>query len=333
MDLEFLKEYGWELREKYPHEDIRAQAEILNETDRTFFMIHDRVPEGEEISTKEIPWLAQTKGIDPNEIFRRVSVKTAVHEWLSTVENKRTRAKYKNGLERVFSIRPLNELLEKNLAITTLDKHCCLGVYKLIEELDTSESLIKVCLSVYARFCDFIRILSMGLLDPEESPKEKEEYYPTVMVYNSVNWQEFISSLSTPFNLLAELAFEAAKACGFRVRLVNSRKNVLDLDTSQLDFDNRLVKFKAHQSYNVTEILGAQLAILLENGVMDRIKEYLGSRTGAVFQTQKGKPLHSIQVIREFKKASAKYPFEITPTMLTWGGVIAYKERMSKDSK
>ena len=333
MFPEYLKSLGKELQKSDPSKDLKSLGKELQDYDNSFFLIYDLVQPGNELSTKDISRFIK-KHKDrfcssdlSKQVLINIPITTAVKEWMATIDNPDTKRKYKRAMERIFRLEPLNDVIEKNCAITTLDKNWAgaVGIYKLMEEIKAPESAIKICQSVYSRFCDFIRIATLGIVDPEESPRQKEEYYATLIIYEETNWEEFISSMRTPYNLLAEMTFLAAKSCEFRLRLVNSRKNVLTLDTTQLNFKNNLICFKAGQSYNLTDILGSPPCVRFPETFISKLKDYLGDREGTVFLSKKNKPIFSMQVQREFKRASKNLPYEITPVMLGWAGVLAYK--------
>ncbi|ADI39328.1 hypothetical protein wcw_p0017 (plasmid) [Waddlia chondrophila WSU 86-1044] len=317
---------------------LKCLAKEAQASDYTFSMVLDPVKPGKEMSTKDIGrFLEENKsGFCSSELLKcvllNIPITVAVKEWLATIENPDTKRKYKKAMERIFALEPLSDVTKRNCAITTLDKNWsgAVGIYKLMEEIEAPESAIKTCQSVFSRFCDFIRIATLGIVDPEETPKQKEDYYAVSILYENTDWEEFISSMRTPFNLLAEMTFLAAKSCELRLRLANSKKNILSLDTSQINFQNNTISFKSEQSYQVTDILGHPLCIPFTESFMKKLKDYIGERKGVVFLSKKNKPLFATQVQREFKKASKNLPNEITPVMLGWAGVLAYKEKSKK---
>lgn len=341
MSIENLKNISKSVKENSPNKNLKSLAKEVQACDFEFGMILDPVQQGKEMSIKDIGrFLEENKGGFCStelhkKILRNIPITRAINEWLATIENKDTKRKYKLAIERIFKLEFFSYILEENCAITSLDKNWAgtKGIYRQIEGIKAPESAIKICQSVYSRFCDFIRIATLGLVDSEESPKQKEDYYATSIIYEETNWEKFISSMRTPYNLLAEMTFLAAKSCEFRLRLVNSRKNVLTLDASQVNFQNNTICFKAEQSYHVTDILGSPLCIRFPESFMNKLKDYVGDRKGEVFLSKKNKPLFSMQVQREFKRASKRLPYEITPVMLGWAGVLAYKEERENKSQ
>lgn len=304
-----------------------------------YWPLKDKIFNIQEMSSKDIQQFFENKktGFSSDElqdhILRNITIKTAVEEWLSRIKNFETHRKYRKAMERIFALAPLDEAIKRNCSITSLDKNWAgtTGIYKLIKEIDAPKSAIKICQSVYSRFCDFIRISTCGIIDPEESPKQKKEYYTTAIIYEAIDWKKFISRLKEPYNLIAEMAFLSAKSCEFRLRLVNSKKNVLNLDTSQINFQNNTISFRSEQSYHAIDILGNPLCIPFPKKFMNELKDYLMERKGLVFLTKKNKPIFSMQVQREFKNASKGLKYEITPVMLGWAGVLARKENWAKN--
>jgi hypothetical protein len=309
---------------------LQYEAKALQEYDHSFVMAYDLVEDGKEQSLNDISIFIKKhkKGYSSINLLKSVllyiPVSAFIDGWLNTIKNKETRSKYRRAINRVFSIRPMSDLLKKNCAITTLDKNwsgAC-GVYKRIEILDATQSIITVCQTVYSKFCDFIRVITMGIVDPEETPKQKVDYYAAKIVCREINHKSFISNLTEPFNLIAEMVFLAAETCEYRLRVVDPRRNVLALETSQINHASKSISFKFEQSYHV---IGAHIRFPEE--FMGRLTKYTEKREGLVFLTQKNKQIYPSQVERSFKKASKHFPYEITPTILGWMGVVTHQEK------
>lgn len=324
--------------------ELDKLAKEEQEADIAFFMIYDPVPPGKEKSMQDIKKFREchTGGFSSDklmkEVLLKIPVSTAIEDWLNTIKKVETRRRYKNAIEYIFKspktrsaeTNPLNKILEDNCAITTLDKHWAgtTGVFNLIKELNAPQSTAKIFLSVYSRFCDFVRTETLGVVDAEEPPKQKIDYYKTLHIYDKIDWEEFISALSEPFNLVAETTYLAANAWEYRLRIVDTRRNALSLETSQINFKNKTISFKAEQSYHVTD-----LSIPFPKNFLAKLRKYLGTRSGLVFIHQEGKGIFPKQVERAFKKASKSFPYEITPIMLGWAGVITSKKEREKTSE
>lgn len=313
--------------------ELKRRAKDVRETDCEFFMIFDYVEPGTEKSTKSVIRYIEEhpKGFTTDalhDLLRHVPISLMLEEWLGTIKKPETKRKYTKAIEHIFSLQPLSDLLKKHGAITSLDKNWAgtNGVYRLIEDLDVHEQMITVCLRVYSSFCDFVRARTLGVVDPEESPKQRLEYYSVKLIYEEIDWVGFINSLENPFNLIAEMTYLAAKECEYRLRVVHSTKNVLSLDSSQIRFRSNIIDFKAQQSYHVVDVIDSLYSIPFPNDFMRRLEKYLGNRTGTVFLSSKGKALFSIQIQRAFKRASRRLFHEITPVMVGWAGVLAFKK-------
>lgn len=255
-------------------------------------------------------------------ITANITIGYAVEKWLEIKENPETRRKYRLGIEKVFNGDPDNNLgLGFDDTINSLDaQSATVGLYEnILECWEAPKTIRQLCATSYAQLCDFIRTRTRGLIDPDLLPREKKAYHKTKFVYSSLNWERFIHELEQPFNLIAELVYLAASQNSYRLRVSDSRQNVLNLSTEQINFSSNSICFLDGQSYHII-----QLCITYPKAFMDQLKDYIGNRTGFVFTNKLGSPVSPKTVERAFKRncKGLKLAENITPVMLAWAGSI-----------
>lgn len=274
----------------------------------------------EDIKTfEDLDKLLETNEITYEKLWNiadKIPIRNAVDQWLATKKKPETRRKYKFGIEKVFN----GPLINFDDSISSLDADSASGVYEFIlERGDIPKTMRQLCATTYAQFCDFVRTRTRGLIEPDLLPKEKKAYYKTAEIYHHINWKEFIEAIEHPFNLLGELVYLTALS-SYRLRVSDSRQNVLNLSTDQICFLKKTIQFREDQSYHV---IGITCTGYPED-FMNRLKTHINNRTGLVFTNQAGHVLVPKTIERAFKRASDKLNLSenITPVMLAWAGAI-----------
>ena len=281
--------------------DILAKERIKN--NHAFFMITDYVQNGKEKTIADIETFLERRGFGKScndflpdnfkngftsdelrsQVLQYIPISSAIDEWLATIENEKTGSRYADAFRHLRhdpENNVLARILKDNTNITSLDRDWggTEGVYNVIRDLGMTQSTAKVAISAYATFCDFLRVKTLGIIDPEVVPKRKKDFYKTELIYDQVDWGKFISALPTPFDLVGELIYLSSKQCHFMLRVSDPRRNVLSLNTSQVFFDLEGVSFEAEQSYHC---IGARIRFPAE--FMIKLMNYVGDRTGLVF--------------------------------------------------
>jgi hypothetical protein len=265
-------------------------------------------------------------------VLRNISIKNAINAWEQTPQLKdpETRRKYRRALYRIFfendsilNKTKCRNIITEDTAITCL--HDCRGIYDAIDEWNGSEAIKKICTTAYARFCDYLRAKTYGIIDPAIGPRDWPSFDKTESICDKVDWEKFLNTVEMPYQLICKLIFLTAKEWRYRLRIsAKQDKNILSLTTDQIDFQQGTISFREEQSYH---IIGTGLALSLPKDHLDNLKAYINGRTGIVFISQEGTKLFPVQVERALEKASrsAGYKFTITPVMLAWAGVMKHK--------
>ncbi len=263
------------------------------------------------------------------EVLQFITVETALLEWLETVENPETKRKYRRAIQKIFFENCAITLILPAYSIECLAADSCSGMYgRLMENLGHSESTKKLFLTAYARFCDFIRTKTFGLIDPEVGLREQESFHRAEDIYNEVDWLLFFDTIEMPYRLIAKLIYLSAKLWQYRLRISDRYKNVLSLKVDQIDFKKNIINFNADQSYHV---IG--LTIALPDTYMEDLKAYLkNKKSQLVFTSAEETRLFPNQMERALEKASKSLQIrsKVTPVLLSWIGVIAHKEATQK---
>ena len=320
--------------------DLNSLGKEKQENDKAFFINSDKVQESKIMSLADIEKFVvhhmhnyycqghHNNGFTSEELRRNVllhiPVSVALNEWLNSIENKSTKECYSTAVRKLKKEETLRAyILNEHTAITSLDKNRAgtLGVYNLIESMGLSKCITNLMIAAYSSFCDFIKVKTLGVIDPEVPPKQKLDFYK---VYDKVTWDNFFSKLPGPFDLIAEMTFYAAKNCHYTLRISDPRRNALSLKTSQIDFEHGAICFTAEQSRHVIGTV-----IRFPHSFMERLKRYIGDREGLVFvNPKKRSQLYGKQVERAFEKVSENlFSFKITPLMVSWAGEIASNNR------
>lgn len=248
-------------------------------------------------------------------VIKFIPINSAFESWLETIEHPGTKGKYKGSIKKLFDFNEAN-------SIECLDIHNCISIYDcMLHDSDRSESNKNACISAYTGFCDFIRIKSHGILNPEMSVHELESFNNSKGVVINLNLNLFLEALDMPYQLIAELIYLTAKFSNYRLRVSDKNKNILSLNTNQIDFDKNMISFKKDQSYH-----GIGLKRIFPENFMEKLKNYLkGMDKNEVFTSSLGTRLHSSQIEKAFLKASKKlnFPTIVTPTSFSWLGVIS----------
>jgi hypothetical protein len=274
-------------------------------------------------------------------LIRKISIKQAASEWLETIKSDETRRKYRRALEAIFTPPNAETVIAPDSSIITLDRWLRYkgGEFRLIDSNESfpvpvgskgllkwiSETTRKQYLTAYSQFCDFIRTETWGFVEPEISLKENKQLIEAEDLFSLIeNWTDFIKEIKSPFNLIAELVFYAAKEAQYRIKVVDPINNILSLDTNQIDFNTSQVHIKAQQSYHKMGLL-----LTCPPVFMKTLKDYIGNRTGTIFLSSKETKLFPRQVLRAFEEASKKLEITtITPVNLGWIGFIKRKQEL-----
>jgi hypothetical protein len=264
-------------------------------------------------------------------ITEDISIRQAAEEWLNTQRNQETRRKYKLGLDKIFLADPTKNLgLSFDEPINALDaSEATVGIYEyILEYWQEPKTMRQLCATTYGQLCDFVRTKTHGWIDPDLLPREKKAYQKALEIYPKVDWEKFINTVGYPFNVLAELVYLTAVQSAYRLKISDTKQNVLTLSTDQIHFESNTICYRRGQTYHSIE-----LCIFYPKTFMDRLQEYLQEAVGLVFTNNAGGILFPKQVERALKRASEKLglSFIISPNSLAWAGTIKNAESFQKN--
>ena len=105
---------------------------------------------------------------------------------------------------------------------------------------------------------------------------------------------------------------------------------VLSLQTQHIDWDRRKIVFEQSK----TKGMKKTTVITYPQSFMDKLKTYLGERSGMVFLTRSGKPVMMTRLAQTFARAGqmAEIPFKVTPHVLRVSTVTYLKQQGFQDT-
>lgn len=264
-----------------------------------------------------------------------ISLREAQKEWLSTIQNPCTRKSYATSMK---------ELMNRGF----LNPHWSLQVFSLlsteaiIDRIKTEPLLVKEwsirtrearisCLLSFTRYLSRKTegIIRRGVpckegVDKTFSSRARKVKTEAMSRSQLVRFFEELDKINPRDAIIARLCLHGAKRIS----------EVLALRTDQVDYEKRQIEFKQAKSkvsddFTIISFERAAARVLLE-----KLKEYIGERTGLVFVTEKGKGLQKTQVDRNFAKAGfrAGIPFRVSPHNLRATAVTLWKEDGFSDS-
>lgn len=251
-------------------------------------------------------------------IIRFIPLKTALEDWVETINDHEVKKRYRRAVERFLIDDVSPGKIKLNSSIECLDEISCHGIYDyILEELQVSESTKTLCITAYGHFCNFIRVSTYGIIDPELSPREQVSFRNAEKIHNEVEWNAFLNAVEMPYRMIAKLVYLSSYLWGYRLRLNDKDKNMLSLKIDQLDFKKNTITFQRDQSFHSKE-----LTLPLPNNFMKDLEKLICEKESLVFKSSKGKEIIPRQVERAFIKASKKIKLDswITPVTLCWAG-------------
>lgn len=305
---------------------------MLNNTSKlTAVLTAIKVPDGHEKAIIDIEKYIVQHGGNFNskkltkEILNFITIDSAIHDWVASIEHPETKRKYRRTMQKLLYDHDKLITLHPSYSIVCLDQHHYSGAYKdLLNQLDNTGEVKRFYATVYARFCDYVRTKTYGIVDPEVGLREQESFCKAEEIYGKVDWMAFLDTVDMPYRLIAKLIYNCAKQGKFRLRVSDRYKNMLSLRRDQINFERNTIHFSAEQSYHVTGCI-----MSVSNELAKDLKAYLGKeKEGLAFLSSTGIPLLPNQIERALAKASKKFNItpKITPTLLAWVGTLSFEK-------
>lgn len=258
--------------------------------------------------------------------LEQISVQQAAEIWLGTL-NPRTRINYQSGLRRLAQKGLLSPLLSLQ-AFALVNHEAIIDEIKLIEEwTECSRQSRAAC---YISFTRFLHRRSQGMIARAISNREGHSktffrVYDKVktQAMSQAQWITFLEALeqiSPRECLIAKLLLQGGKRAN----------EVLSLQIRQIDWNRRKILFEQSKTKGTKK----STVITYPQSVMDRLKLFIGERTGLVFITRSGKPVMMTRLAQTFNKAgkAAGVPFKVTPHVLRASTVTYLKQQGFQDT-
>lgn len=258
--------------------------------------------------------------------LEKILVEDAAQHWLSTLHHK-TRINYQSGLRRLAELGFLFPSM--NLQAFSLVNHeAIIDQIKLVPTwTECSRQSRAAC---YISFTRFLNRRSQGFIN-KAMPNKEGNAKTFFKVFDKVKtqamtqsqWIQFLEALdriSPRECLIAKLILQGGK----RVQ------EVLSLQMHQIDWIRRKILFEQSK----TKGLVKTTIITYPQSVLDRLKEYVGDRTGLVFITRTGKAIMMNRVTQTFAIAGKEsgISFKVTPHVLRASTVTYLKQQGFQDS-
>ena len=271
----------------------------------------------------------EAKSIQSNAVWKQletISLEEAANLWLGTLGPK-TRINYQSGLRRLAELNLLSPGMSLQ-AFALVNHEAVIDQIKLVEAwTECSRQSRAAC---YISFTRFLNRRSQGLVAKAVANKEgnAKTFY---RVYDRVKTQAMSQAQWIFF--LDELEYISPRECLIAKLILQGGKRVnevLSLQTHQIDWDRRKITFEQSKTKGMKKVT----VITYPQSVMERLKEYIGDRSGAVFITRSGKPVMMTRVACTFALAGQKaaISFKVTPHVLRASTVTYLKQQGFQDS-
>lgn len=269
--------------------------------------------------------------------LEKISLENALHFWLQTIPNPRTRKAYFISFKELFRTGIL--LQTKNLQEfglgnpnTIIDQIKTLPLYTANPQSRLwSEATRQQRAAAFLSFTGFLHRRTHGLIAKAVPNKEghARTFFPiraqvkTSSFNSRSDWTLFLEELYkiNPRDcLIAKIMLQGGKRISEALRLTS---DMIDFLRSEITFSQS--KTKRTQQITI---------ITFRPEIMNEIRTYLGNRIGYVFITKKGSPVCPHQIERNFKKAGekARISFKVTPHVLRATTVTHLKKNGFPDS-
>lgn len=255
-----------------------------------------------------------------------ITVSEAADLWLSML-SPRTRINYQSGLRKLAELGMLSPFM-------TLQAFALVNHEAIIDQIKLSPSWTECTrqsrAACYISFTRFLHRRSQGMISRAIANREGHaktffRIYDKVKTFamSQSQWVLFLEALeqiSPRECLIAKLILQGGKRAN----------EVLSLQTQDIDWDRRKIVFEQSK----TKGMKKSTVITYPQSVLDKLKAYIGERSGIVFVTRSGKPIMMTRLAQTFAKAGkvAEIPFKVTPHVLRASTVTYLKQQGFQDT-
>ena len=255
-----------------------------------------------------------------------LTINNAAELWLSTL-SPRTRLNYQSGLRKLAELGLLSPFMTLQ-AFALINHEAVVDRIKLIA--DWTECTRQSRAACYISFTRFLDRRSHGVIKRAQSNREGHsktffKVYDKVktIAMSQSQWVLFLEALEKISHrecLIAKLILQGGKRAN----------EVLSLQTQHIDWARGKIVFEQSK----TKGMKKSTVITYPQSFMDKLKTYIGERSGLVFLTRSGKPVMMTRLAQTFAKAGhmAEIPFKVTPHVLRVSTVTYLKQQGFQDT-
>ncbi|MEI8301400.1 MAG: site-specific integrase [Chlamydiota bacterium] len=255
-----------------------------------------------------------------------ISVEEAISSWLPTLSSK-TQLSYRSGIKKLVELGWLNPSISlQEFALTNHDS--VIDRIKLFQNwAETTRQARAACYISFTGFLSnrFEGALKKAIPNREGQLKTFFNVYEKVKTHamTQVQWITFfeeLDKLNPRDSLIGKVILQGGKK-------VNE---VLTLQTSQINWDRCEIVFTQSKIKGRNK----QTVITYSEGIIKKLRDYVGNRTGYVFMTRSCKPVMINQLAITFAKAgkAAGIPFKVSPQVLRASTVTYLKQQGFQDA-
>ncbi len=284
----------------------------------------------------------------------RIQLEDAIAEWISEIENPRTKKSYQIAMKelmdrgflgsdwslQIFSLYSPDLIVDhiKTSQVVIKDKEGNPIVIK--DEMGNevfkqwSSTTREARISCFIAFTRYLSRKTEGIIRraiPSKEGKDKTYSHKHKHVKTEAMTRSQVIRFLEELDKLNERDAIIARLCLHGGKRINE---VLPLETNQINYEKKQITFKQSKSKFVDEKTIISFEKEASYALLQQLKIYIGERTGLVFITSNGKPLKQNQIDRNFEKAGkrAEIPFRVSPHCLRATFVTLHKEAGFSDS-
>lgn len=268
--------------------------------------------------------------------MKEMTIEDGVRFWLDNVKNPNTRKNYESAFRRLGGLEQKNgsesigvlNRLDPVSTISITERHN--EILDKIARCETNEATRQARSAAYISFTKFL-----GRMFPRNFDRAvpiKGEVNATFGKVRELaktqhmsceqwtRWLEELHKINPRDCLIAKLILQGGRrAC-----------EVLTLTSDQIDWEKNEITYTISKTGKTRR----DRYITYPESVMQKLREYMGERTGLVFITRKSNTVPMNQIQNTFAKAAviAKIPFKVTPHVLRASCITFFRQQGFKDS-
>ena len=276
--------------------------------------------------------------------LQHISVRDAVEEWLSTIQNPCTKKSYSNSMQELID----RGFLEPRLSLQLFS---LISPERIIDKIKTAVIFVKdkegqnteqqwsirtreARISCFLAFTRYLSRKTEGIIrrgvpskegiDKTFSPKPRKVKTHAMTRSQTILFFEELEKINIRDAMIAKLCLHGAKRIS----------EVLSLKTDQINYEKKQIIFKQSKSKIADDFTIISFEKPAASALLEELKRYIGGRKGLVFITAHGKPIRKTQVDRTFSMAGKKagIEFRVSPHNLRATAVTLWKEDGFSDS-